>query len=275
MKISKDGSGLTDREWRAIFLRSLTMEVSWNYERQQNMGYCFSMLPAIRKLYEKKEDQIQAAKRHMEYFNTTPYVSTAVLGISAAMEEENAKNREYDPSSINHVKTALMGPLAGIGDTMLWGTLRVVATGIGVSLALKGSLLGAVLFWLIFNIPAYSIRYLCLKRGYTLKTDFLDNIWRSGVMPKVSSATTVISLMVMGAMVFYMVSVPLAVSWGDGSSLVQLQGVLDEMVPGFLPLAVTLGIYGLLRRKMNLWQILLILTACGIAGTFLGMFHIL
>ncbi len=274
MKTFKDGSGLTEREWRAIFLRSLTMEVSWNYERQQNMGYCFSMLPAIRKLYEKKEDQIQAAKRHMEYFNTTPYVSTAILGISTAMEEENAKSREYDTSSINHVKTALMGPLAGIGDTMLWGTLRVVATGIGGYLALKGSLMGAVLFWLIFNIPAYLIRYLCLKKGYALKTDFLDKIWRSGMMPKVSFATTVISLMVMGAMVFYMVSVPLAVSWGERSCLVNLQSILDEMAPGFLPLAVTLGIYGLLRRKVNLWQILLILAACGIAGTFLGIFHI-
>lgn len=78
------------KELRSIFLRSLSLEYSWNYERQQNMGYCFAMLPAIKKIYQKKEDQIAAAKRHMEFFNTTPYISTAVFGISTAMEESNA-----------------------------------------------------------------------------------------------------------------------------------------------------------------------------------------
>ncbi len=118
------------KELRSIFLRSLSLEYSWNYERQQNMGYCFAMLPAIKKIYQKKEDQIAAAKRHMEFFNTTPYISTAVFGISTAMEESNARNEDFDTSSINNVKVALMGPLAGIGDSMFWGTLRVIATGI-------------------------------------------------------------------------------------------------------------------------------------------------
>ena len=115
------------KELRSIFLRSLSLEYSWNYERQQNMGYCFAMLPAIKKIYQKKEDQIAAAKRHMEFFNTTPYISTAVFGISTAMEESNARNEDFDTSSINNVKVALMGPLAGIGDSMFWGTLRVIA----------------------------------------------------------------------------------------------------------------------------------------------------
>ena len=153
------------KELRSIFLRSLSLEYSWNYERQQNMGYCFAMLPAIKKIYQKKEDQI-AAKRHMEFFNTTPYISTAVFGISTAMEESNARNEDFDTSSINNVKVALMGPLAGIGDSMFWGTLRVIATGIGTSLAMQGSILGPLLFWLIFNVPAFAVRYICLKFGY-------------------------------------------------------------------------------------------------------------
>ena len=97
------------KELRSIFLRSLSLEYSWNYERQQNMGYCFAMLPAIKKIYQKKEDQIAAAKRHMEFFNTTPYISTAVFGISTAMEESNARNEDFDTSSINNVKVALNG----------------------------------------------------------------------------------------------------------------------------------------------------------------------
>ena len=97
----------------------------------------------------------------MEFFNTTPYISTAVFGISTAMEESNARNEDFDTSSINNVKVALMGPLAGIGDSMFWGTLRVIATGIGTSLAMQGSILGPLLFWLIFNVPAFAVRYIC------------------------------------------------------------------------------------------------------------------
>ena len=98
-------------------------------------------------------------KRHMEFFNTTPYVVTFPLAISAAMEEKRAENPDnFDTASIVNVKTALMGPMAAIGDTLFHGTLRIVATGIGTTLALQGNPLGALLFLLIFNIPAWAIR---------------------------------------------------------------------------------------------------------------------
>ena len=105
---------ITKRDLKSVFFRSLTMEYSWNYERQQHMGYCFSMLPIIRRVYKDKDDQVAAAQRHMEFFNTTPYVSTLILGISAAMEEANANEKDFDESSINSVKAALMSPLASV-----------------------------------------------------------------------------------------------------------------------------------------------------------------
>lgn len=110
---------ITKKDLMSIYIRSLSLEYSWNYERQQHMGYCFAMLPAIKRIYEKKEAQIEAARRHMEFFNTTPYVSTAIMGISAAMEESNADNADFGTSSINSVKVALMGPLAGIMPSLL------------------------------------------------------------------------------------------------------------------------------------------------------------
>lgn len=150
--VSKAGK-VTKQDLSKVFWRSLTMEYSWNYERQQHMGYCFAMLPVIRRLYSEKEDQAAAAQRHMEFFNTTPYISTLVLGISTAMEEANAQDKDFDASSINSVKAALMSPLAGIGDSLFWGTLRVIATGLGVSFAMEGNILGPILFLLAFNIP--------------------------------------------------------------------------------------------------------------------------
>ena len=104
MTTSNDTS--SNKITKSVFFRSLTMEYSWNYERQQHMGYCFSMLPIIRRVYKNKDDQAAAAKRHMEFFNTTPYVSTLILGISAAMEEANANEEDFDESSINSVKAA-------------------------------------------------------------------------------------------------------------------------------------------------------------------------
>ena len=91
---------------------------------------------------------------------------TLILGISTAMEEENALDENFDTSSINSVKAGLMGPLAGIGDSFMWGTLRIIATGIGTSLAMNGNILGPILFFLLFNIPHVILRYICMMGGY-------------------------------------------------------------------------------------------------------------
>lgn len=240
---------ITKKDLMSIYIRSLSLEYSWNYERQQHMGYCFAMLPAIRRIYEKKEAQIEAARRHMEFFNTTPYVSTAIMGISTAMEESNADNTDFDTSSINSVKVALMGPLAGIGDSMFWGTLRVIATGIGTSLALNGNILGPILFWLIYNIPAYLVRYWCLKFGYGFGTSFLNRIEESGLMPKLTYGAAVIGLMVIGAMIPNMINIQIAGSLGTGESATAVQAILDGIMPSLLPLLMTLGVYGLLQKK--------------------------
>ena len=263
---------ITKKDLMSIYIRSLSLEYSWNYERQQHMGYCFAMLPAIRRIYEKKEAQIEAARRHMEFFNTTPYVSTAIMGISTAMEESNADNADFDTSSINSVKVALMGPLAGIGDSMFWGTLRVIATGIGTSLALNGNILGPILFWLIYNIPAYLVRYWCLKFGYGFGTSFLNRIEESGLMPKLTYGAAVIGLMVIGAMIPNMINIQIAGSLWTGESATAVQAILDGIMPSLLPLLMTLGVYGLLQKKVKVSWVLVILTSLGVIGALFGIF---
>ena len=143
------------------------------------------------------------------------------------MEESNARNEDFDTSSINNVKVALMGPLAGIGDSMFWGTLRVIATGIGTSLAMQGSILGPLLFWLIFNVPAFAVRYICLKFGYKFGTSFLNKIEESGMMPKLTFGAAVLGLMVIGAMIPSMITVNIAGAIGSGDAAVKVQEILD------------------------------------------------
>src|SRR5699024_4854834 len=147
-QIANADTPIDGRTLTGMFFRSLSLEASFNYERQQSLGFAFTMAPVLRKLYSKREDQAAALKRHLEFFNTTPYIAGAVVGAPAAVEEQYASEPAIGSESVNRIKAALMGPLAGIGDSLYWGTFRLICTGIGTSLAMSGNILGPILFLL-------------------------------------------------------------------------------------------------------------------------------
>jgi fructoselysine and glucoselysine-specific PTS system IID component len=267
----KIGGEITKKDLQKVFWRSFTLEASWNYERMQHMGVAFAMAPIIRKLYKKQEDISAALKRYLEFFNSTPHISTLILGISTAMEEENSKNENFDESSISSVKAGLMGPIAGIGDSFFWGTLRIIAAGIGTSLAVKGNILGTLLFILVFNIPHILMRYYGMMGGYKLGTGFLQRVEKSGLMDKVSYGAAILGLMVVGGMTATMVSFSIPIKIGSGENATAIQGILDGIIPALLPLTLTLFIYYLLRKKVKVTHILLGLIIFGILGSAIGL----
>ena len=166
---------LTKKDIRGMFWRSLPMEFSWHYERQMHMGFTFMLAKILQKLYGDDKEKLAAAlQRHMEFFNCTPALSSFIGGIIASMEEKNANNEAFDTSSINTIKSALMGPLSGIGDSIILGTLRILAVGIGTSLAMQGNILGPILFLLVFNVPNYLLHYLGAVKGYDPKQQFME-----------------------------------------------------------------------------------------------------
>lgn len=167
MTSKKTDNRITKKDLRKMFWRSLPMEFSWHYERQMHMGFAFMIGPLLKKIYKNDPKGLsEAIQRHMEFFNCTVHVTPFIGGITVAMEEMNATQDDFDSSSINAVKAALMGPLSGIGDSLLLGTLRVLAVGIGTSLAVQGNILGPILFLMIFNVPAFILRYVCAMKGY-------------------------------------------------------------------------------------------------------------
>lgn len=248
---------LTKKDIRGIFWRSLPMEFSWHYERQMHMGFAFMLAKIIQKLYgDDQEKRSAALQRHLEFFNCTPALSSFVGGIVASMEEKNADNEDFDTSSINTIKSALMGPLSGIGDSIILGTLRILAVGIGTSLALQGSILGPILFLFVFNVPNYLLHYFGAVKGYELGTDFLEKIQKSGLMEKFMFAAALLGVMVVGGMTNELVSVstPLMIGVGDSASAVQ--DILDGIMPGLLSLAAMGIYYKLLDKKVNsVWLI--------------------
>lgn len=267
-----DERKLTKKDLNRVAIRSLGMEWDWNYERQMNMAFCYSMLPIIKKLYPNKDDQIQAMQRHMEFFNTTPHMSTLILGITAAMEEQNASDPEFETESINNVKVSLMGPLAGIGDSFIWGTLRIIATGVGVSLAAQGNILGPILFLLLFNIPAQGLRFYLMHAGYKLGSGFLAKVQESGLMDILTYGASVLGLMVIGGMTAENVGISVPLVIGSGETATTLGDICNTIMPGLLPLAFTLLMYWLVSKKnVKTTTLLVALVVVGLVGSFFGI----
>lgn len=267
-----DERKLTKKDLNRVAIRSLGMEWDWNYERQMNMAFCYSMLPIIKKLYPNKDDQAEAMQRHLEFFNTTPHMSTLILGITAAMEEQNANDPEFETESINNVKVSLMGPLAGIGDSFIWGTLRIIATGVGVSLAAQGNILGPILFLLLFNIPAQGLRFYLMHAGYKLGSGFLAKVQESGLMEVLTYGASVLGLMVIGGMTAENVGINVPLVIGSGETATTLGDICNTIMPGLLPLAFTLLMYWLVSKKnVKTTTLLAALVVVGLVGSFFGI----
>lgn len=272
-KISNnENTVITKKDLRKMFWRSLPMEFSWHYERQMHMGFCTMISDGLRKIYKNNPEGLKKAlQRHLEFFNITPHVSTFVGSITLAMEEMNANQDDFDEPSINAVKAALMGPLSGIGDSLLLGTLRVLAVGIGTSLALQGNILGPILFLLIFNVPAFILRYVCAMKGYELGATYLEKIQKSGLMQKFMLAAAILGVMVIGGMTNELVSVTTPLAIGSGDTATQIQSILDGIMPGMLGLAVTGIYYKLLGKNVNVMWIIIGTAILGIVCAQFGI----
>ncbi len=255
-----------------LFKSSFMLEGCYNYERQQALGYAIAIWPAIKTFYHNKQDQAKALARHMEIFNTTPHVVTAITGVTAALEKEASKNPDFDVTSINSIKVGLMGPLAGIGDSFFWGTFRIISVAIGISLAQQGSAFGFILFLLLFNIPHVIIRYYLTGAGYRFGTNIMGNAKESGILQMISKGATIVGLMVIGGMSASMValSTPLQVTLGETSFLIQ--DYLDQIFPLLLPFLYVLAMFGLLKKGISSGWVLLVTVAVGICGVLFGIF---
>ena len=198
---------ITKKDLKALFWRSFPLNIMWSFDRQMNVGFCYDMIPVIKRLYDKPEDRIEAYKRHLEFYNIQVTFNPLVAGIVASMEEENATQEDFDPNTINSVKAGLMGPLAGIGDSVFWGTLRPLAGGIACSLALTGNLFAPFLFLLLFNIPNVLVRYFGCHWGYNSGMKALNRFEELGLTEKIFTAAAIIGLLVIGGMSASMVSI--------------------------------------------------------------------
>lgn len=223
---------------------------NYNYERLQATGFAHSMLPIIRKLYHNPEDVKAALQRHLVFFNTQPDFGGVIHGMVIAMEEERAAGVPVTDEAITGVKTGLMGPMAGIGDTLQQGAIIPIFLAIGISLGKTGNLLGPLLYLIIIAATIWGIGWFVWLQGYLRGREALTNFFQSGVLQEVITGASILGLVVMGALTvqFVSLSTPLVLLIGGTSLAIQSQ-VLNQFMPLLLPMGVTLLFWYLLQKK--------------------------
>ena len=298
---------LTKQDRKKVWWRHQFLQGSWNYERMQNGGWCYSIIPAIKKLYSNKEDQIAALKRHMEFYNTHPYVSSPVMGVTLALEEEKANGENVDDTAIQGVKVGMMGPLAGVGDPVFWFTMRPILGALGASLALSGNILGPILFFVLWNVIRLAFMWYTQEFGYNVGTKIAKDM-SGGLLGKITQGASILGMFIIGALVQRWVSISFTpvvssvtqsegayIDWSqikgnaDGikSALEQysslgatglnqikvttLQQNLDSLIPGLAALLLTLLCYKLLKKKVSPITIIIALFVVGIIGRVIGI----
>ena len=264
-----------NKRYSQYFWRSWAIQDSWNYERQMNMGFLYGIAPTIDRLYPDENDPEQVARRkeayerHMAFYNCTPQTSAFVLGLASSMEGEYARDPEnFDPETINAVKTSLMGPLSGIGDSFFQGTIRTIAFGLGTALAAQGSMLGPVLAMVISAVFSIPITWYAGKFGYEMGNSFLDRL-QSGTMEKIMYACGIVGLMAIGGMVATLIGITTPLTFSEGT--VVLQDILNGIVPMVLDLGAVMGMYWLVKHNVKTSWLLLLCIVGGIALSALGI----
>ncbi|HEX7950397.1 MAG TPA: PTS system mannose/fructose/sorbose family transporter subunit IID [Candidatus Limnocylindrales bacterium] len=240
---------------RSFWLWTFFSHANYNYERLQGTAFAQAMTPIIRKLY-KDPDEIKAAlRRHLVFFNTEPNVGGIIHGTVIAMEEQRANGADIDDDAINSVKAGLMGPMAGIGDSISQGTITPILLSIGIGLAAAGNPFGAILYLVLEVGIMLALAYFMWMQGYDRGREGVTSILRSGIMDRVLSGAAVLGNMVMGALTFQFVTIYLTLSWnidvGNGKSKLfdVNRDLLGAIMPGLLPLAFTLLTWYLLARR--------------------------
>ena len=198
--MSEKKVSLTKSDRISVMLRSQFLQGSWNYERMQNGGWAFSLIPALKKLYPNKQDASDALKRHLEFFNTHPYIAAPILGVTLALEEEKANGADIDDAAIQGVKVGMMGPLAGIGDPVFWFTVRPILGAIAASLATGGSLIAPLFFFIAWNLIRIGFLWYTQEVGYQKGSEITSDL-SGGILQTITKGASILGMFVMGILV--------------------------------------------------------------------------
>ena len=256
MKLTNNLSREDKKMINSICWRSLNAHCSrvGGQARQMAIGFLWQIMPALNRYYkDQPEKKKEALYRHVQFCNVSNAIYPFLAGLVASMEKENSEVDDFDTSSIVAIKAALMGPLAGIGDSLLFSVVRVIAAGIGISFALQGSILGPILFFLIYNGCTMALRFSLGYVGFISGSSFITNMYQNGTLKILTKCAGILGLIMVGAMTASTVKFTTAISIPiPGGEVVALQSSLDTLFLGLVPLLLTFGCKKLLDKNVNI-----------------------
>ena len=260
-----------NKSFRNWFYGHLTC---FTQEHMQTFGYMLAMLPIIEELYDTNEEQTEKTLTYSTFFNTEPQVGSIVVGITAGMEEARANGEDVDDETINGIRAGLMGPLAGMGDSLVVGTLLPILLGIALGLSGGGSVLGPIFFILVWNIGMFFVMRFLYFKGYELggkAVEFLVGERANAIR----EAIVMLGTMVIGgvAAMWINISTSFQMLNSEGGVIVDLQSTLDSVYPNILSPVFVVGCWYLLSKKrLSPVVVMLILVAVAFVGVLLGFF---
>lgn len=259
---------ITSEDQRTVFLRSWLLMGSINLERWQALGYCWIMLPLFKKFYgHDKELYTKALKRNLEFFNTEPHMASIILGMHMGMMEAGA-----DIDAISGMKVALMGPFAGIGDSLIWGTVRTILEGLAISFALQGSLLAVPVFIIPWTLFAIAFMWYTQTYTYKLGAEAVRELMAGGLMKRFTDYAGIIGISVVGALTASFIAITTPLSFEAGGLVMDLQPFLDAILPKLVPLTLMLFAFTLVRKGYSYTRVMIILF---VLGFILGALNLL
>ena len=296
---------LSKADRQKVWWRSQFLQGSWNYERMQNLGWAYALIPAIKKLYTTKEDRAAALERHLEFFNTHPYVAAPIIGVTLALEEEKANGTEIEDAAIQGVKIGMMGPLAGIGDPVFWFTVRPILGALGASLASTGNIVGPLIFFFGWNIIRMAFLWYTQEFGYRAGSEITKDM-SGGILKDITKGASILGMFILAVLVQRWVSINFTVplpgkQLSEGAYVVfpegavkgaelkgilgqalsgmsldkiqaqSLQGQLNALIPGLMGLALTFLCMWLLKKKVSPITIIIALFVVGVVARFFGI----
>ena len=246
--------------------RSLNLQGSFNYERMQAGGWLYGILPGLLAIHGEGSEDLKTYMAHnLEFFNTHPFLVTFVMGIVLSLEQQKA-----DVNTIRAVRVAAMGPLGGIGDAIFWFTLVPIAAGICSNMAIEGNIMGPIMFLLIFNAVQFAVRFFLMYWSYNLGTKAIELLTANA--KEFTRAASMLGVFIVGALTSNYGGTALNenLALENGTTI---QSILDGVLPKMIPLALTLGLFFLMKKKK--WTPVMCIGALlvlGLVGAFFGIF---
>lgn len=264
-----DENKIRKSDLNKVFFNMQFLNLTNNFESMQAIGFLTSFAPVLKRLYhnKSKEERVEAMNRHLKFFNSHVNSDALILGVTAAVEESTT---EEEKDTVVSLKTGLMGPLAGIGDSVLKFTWLPICGSIGAALALNGSIIGPILMFLLYNVVNIATKYYGIHWGYQKGFEMVSGSG-TDMLQRMANIANVVGLMVIGALIASVIKLKFVMELGAGENVIQLQEMFDKIMPGLFSFLVTFLVYRILKRTGGKHAALIILSIMVISIILYGL----